>query len=148
MIIVLFFSGGSIGKAINNTQINVKGEVAEPIVVVENNPKINLTATEKEGTYKFFVKNYNDSEKITQVDMKYSIEILSKLDDAISVKILKNNTEIQMNNNKSEEFLLSKDNKQKDEYKVEIKYDKEKSTSIEEIIQDLQIKVHSEQVQS
>lgn len=147
MVAILFFSGRSIGKALTNTQINVKGEIAEPIVIVENNPKISLTATENEGTYNFFVKNYNDYEKITQVDMKYNIEILSKLDDAISIKIFKNNSEIQMNNNKSEEFLLSKDNKQKDEYKVEIKYDKTKSISMEEIIQDLQIKVHSEQVE-
>lgn len=145
MVVVLFFSGRSIGKALNSTQINAKGEIAEPIVVVENNPKISLTATQKEGTYNFFVKNYDDSGKITQVDMKYNIEILGKLDDAISVKIFKDNTEIQMNNNKSEDFLLGKDNKQKDEYKVEIKYEKEKSTSLEEILQDLQIKVHSEQ---
>lgn len=145
MIFILFFSGRSIGKALNSTKINANGEIAEPIVKVENNPKINLTATDSEGEYNFIVKNYDEEGKITQVNMKYSIEILNNLDESISIKLLKNGTEIQMNNNKTEEFLLEKANKQKDEYKIEIKYDKNKSTSIEEILQDIQIKVHSEQ---
>ena len=35
---------------------------------------------------------------------------------------------------------------QEDKYRLEIKYDKTKSHSIEDIIQDIQIKVYSEQI--
>ena len=41
---------------------------------------------------------------------------------------------------------MPKESKKEDEYKLEIKYDKTKNHSLEDIIQDVQIKVHSEQV--
>lgn len=145
MVMILFLSGCSIGKALASTHIKTTGSVAEPVVIVENGSEIKLTATQNEGNYAFSVKNYDETGKINQVNMKYHIEILTKKEDAISIKLLKNNQEISMKNNISEEFLLPKQNRQKDEYKIEIKYDKNKSTSIEDIMQDIQIKVHSEQ---
>lgn len=148
MVLILFFSGCSIGKAISSTQIKGNGSVAEPIIVVENNPEIQLTAIKNEGNYNFLVKNYNENGKITQIDMKYNIELLNKEDDSILIKLFRNNEEIKIENNKSEYFTLTKDNKKQDEFRLEIKYDKSKSTSIEEILQDIQIKVHSEQVKA
>ena len=41
---------------------------------------------------------------------------------------------------------LSKNEKQDIEYKVKIVYDKDKSNSIEDIIQKIQVKVHTEQM--
>jgi len=148
MVMILFLSGCSIGKALASTHIKTTGSVAEPVVIVENGSEIKLTATQNEGNYTFSVKNYDETGKITQVNMKYHIEILTKKEDAISIKLLKNNQEIPMKNNVSEEFLLPKQTRQKDEYKIEIKYDKNKSTSIEDIMQDIQIKVHSEQAKA
>ncbi len=145
MVMILFFSGCSIGKAISSTQIKSNGAVAKPILVVENNPEINITSKQKEGNYTFYVKNYNEVGEITQVDMKYYVQILNKEDDAISIKLLKNNKEISIENNQTEEFTLKKQEMQQDEYKIQIKYDKEKSTSIEDIMQKIEIKVHSEQ---
>ena len=145
MVMILFFSGCSIGKAISSTQIKSNGAVAKPILVVENNPEINITSKQKEGNYTFYVKNYNEVGEITQVDMKYYVQILNKEDDAISIKLLKNNKEISIENNQTEEFTLKKKEMQQDEYKIQIKYDKEKSTSIEDIMQKIEIKVHSEQ---
>lgn len=148
MVMILFLSGCSIGKALASTQIKTTGSIAEPVLIVENGSEIKLTATQNEGNYTFAVKNYDETGKINQVNMKYHIEILSKKDDAITIKLLKNNQEISMKNNITEEFLLQKQTRQKDEYKIEIKYDKNKSTSIEDIIQDIQIKVHSEQTKA
>lgn len=145
MVLFLFFSGCSIGKAISNTQINGNAEISEPIVVVENMPEVNLTATNNEGYYYFIVKNYNEHNNVTQIDMKYYIEVLNNTKEEIIIKIYKDNKEIKLENNKSEEFLLEKSNKQTDQYKLEIKYDKTKNTSTEDIMQDIQIKVHSEQ---
>lgn len=146
MVMVLFFSGYSIGKIFSNTQIKASGTIAEPVFIVENSSEINLTETQNEGNYIFSVKNYNETGNTAQVNMKYNIEILAPKEETISIKILKNNNEIQMENNKSEYFLLTKQEQQKDEYEIKIKYDKTKSTSIENILQDIQIKVHSEQV--
>lgn len=78
--------------------------------------------------------------------MTYNIEILSKAEESISFKLYKENEEIPLQNNKTENMKLQKEKMQEDNYKLEIIYDKTKNQSIEDIIQDVQIKVHSEQI--
>lgn len=148
IILVLFFTGYSIGKGFSNTKVDSKVEIAKPIVVVENDPKLDLTKKNNIGNYYFKVKNYNKDEEITQVSMKYNIEILTELAEAIEVKLYKDEVEIQIENNKTQEFILDKGKKEEHNYRLEIAYDKNKAGSIDEIIQDLQIKVHSEQVKA
>ena len=118
--------------------------MAKPILEVENNPEITITSTNKESTYDFKVKNYNTNEEISQVDLLYTIEILTKTDESITFKLYKNDEEVKLEDNKSEEFLLSKDKKQEDNYKLKILYNKEKAQG-RDIFQDVQIKVHTEQ---
>lgn len=144
MVISLFISGYSMGKSMSTTQINSTTEIAKPILEVENNPEITITSTNKESTYDFKVKNYNANEEITQVDLLYTVEILTKTDESITFKLYKNDEEIPLEENKSEEFLLSKDKKQEDNYKLKILYDKEKAQG-RDIFQNVQIKVHTEQ---
>ena len=50
--------------------------------------------------------------------------------------------ELNINNNKTEKFLLTKENKQRDNYKIEILLNKKIS---EDILQNVEIKVYSEQ---
>ena len=50
--------------------------------------------------------------------------------------------ELNINNNKTEKFLLTKENKQQDNYKIEILLNKKIS---EDILQNVEIKVYSEQ---
>ncbi len=118
--------------------------MAKPILEVENNPEITITSINKESTYDFKVKNYNTNEEISQVDLLYTIEILTKTDESITFKLYKNDEEVKLEDNKSEEFLLSKDEKQEDNYKLKILYDKGKARG-RDIFQDVQIKVHTEQ---
>lgn len=148
IVCILFFSGYSLGKGISNTNIDGNVEIAKPIVVVENDSALDITAQNNVGTYHFKVKNYNENEEITQVDMKYNIEILSELEDVIQIKLYKDEIEISIENNVTKEFILEKQEKQEHNYKLEITYDKNKESTIEEIMQDLQIKVHSEQVKT
>ena len=145
MVMILFFSGYSIGKGINTTNIKTSAEVAKPILVVENNPAIDIRSIKETKKYDFKIKNYNDKEEITDVDLRYTIEILSNKNDIVSFKIYKDDKELILKDNKTEELLLSKDVKQEDNYKLEIIFDNTKINNIEEIIQDVQIKVHSEQ---
>ena len=144
MVISLFISGYSMGKSMSTTKINSTADIAKPILEVENNPEITITSTNKESTYDFKVKNYNENEEISQVDLSYTVEILTKTEESITFKLYRNNEEIPLENNKSQEFLLEKDKKQEDNYKLKILYDKGKAQG-RDIFQDVQIKVHTEQ---
>ena len=94
----------------------------------------------------FYQKNHRENGETTQVDLTYYIEILSKTDETISFKLYKEGKEIALHDNKTENMKMPKGEMQEDYYKLEIVYDKTKSKSIEDILQDVQIKVHSEQM--
>ena len=146
IVITLFFSGYSLGKEYSSTFIETHAKIAEPILIVENNPTIEVNGKHEKEYYKFKVKNYKETGEITQVDLTYNIEILTKEQESISFKLYKENEEISLKNNKTDNMMLTKDNTQEDSYELEILYDKSKNKSIEDIIQEVQIKVHSEQV--
>ena len=143
MVLIFFFSGFSIGKEFSRTNIEGKTEIAEPILKVESDETIEMKHLEDTGIYQFKVKNYDETGKVNQVDLEYYIEILSDIDQNISFKIYKENKELQINENKTEKFLIRKNQEQEDKYKIEITCDK--TAAIEEIMQEIQIKVHSEQ---
>lgn len=144
MVASLFVSGYSMGKGISETKINSSTQIAKPILEVENNPEITITSSNQKSTYDFKVKNYNSNEEITQIDLFYTIEILTKTNESLDFKLFKDEKEIPLENNKSQEILLSKNGKQEDNYKLEILYNKEKLPKTD-IFQYIQIKVHSEQ---
>ena len=145
IVIILFFTGYSIGKEMTNIKVNTNTQIAKPIMIVENNPSIDITTIKNTGYYDFKIKNYNEQNETNKIELKYWIEIISKYNETISFKIYKDNEEIPLENNKTGEIQLEKNQKQDQNYRLEIIYDKTKSTSTEEIIQDVQIKVHSEQ---
>ena len=144
IILILFFSGFSIGKAYSNTQINGVSEVAMPILQVENGETLKINNKNNEGTYDFKIKNYNEEGKINQVDMDYYIEILPIDNEAISFELYKENEKVEITDNKTTKFTLEKGTKKEDNYKIKIIYDENKNTT-ENIFEEVQIKVHSEQ---
>ena len=83
IVLILFFTGYSLGKGFTNTKINTKTQIAKPILVVENNPSIDITALKNTGNYDFKIKNYNEKEEINQIMLKYYIEIISKYNETI-----------------------------------------------------------------
>ena len=133
------------GKAFSKTVINGTADIAKPIIEVNNGKEIEITNKENKGVYDFSVRNFNEQGEINEANLFYNIEIISNLNEAIDVKIYKEDQELKLEDNKTEEMSLSHSIKQEDFYKVEITYNKDKNISIEEIIQDIQIKVHSEQ---
>lgn len=145
MVLVLFFSGYSMGKEHSSTNIETNAKIAEPILVVENNPVIEIDGKKQKEYYDFKVKNYKDNGEITQIDLQYNIEIISQTEEAISYKLYKDDQEIALENNKTANMKLEKENIQEDCYRLEIIYDKTKNRSTKDILQDVQIKVHSEQ---
>lgn len=146
MVLVLFFFGCSIGKESSCVTIETIAKIAEPILVVEKSDMIKVDGRKQREHYNFNVKNSKEDGEITQVDLQYNIEIISKIEEAISFKLYKNNHEIPLVNNKTTYMKLERENFQEDCYQLEIIYDKNKNFSKNDIIQDVQIKIHSEQI--
>lgn len=146
MVLLLFFSGYSMGKEYSSTNLETNAKIAEPILVVENSPMIEIDGTKQREYQDFKVKNYRENGEITQIELQYYIEILSQTEETISFKLYKDNQEIPLENNKTTIMKLEKENIQEDCYQLEIVYDKTKNKDTKDIIQDVQIKVHSEQL--
>lgn len=148
IIILLLFCGYSMAKTIEEVIIKSNAQIAEPILVIENNPSIDITALNNSGIYTFKIKNYNEQKQLTQTDLKYYIEILSDTDDSINIELYQNENKINLNNNKTDYIQISKDKKEEREYKIKITYDKNKSNTINDIMEKIQVKVHTEQVKA
>ena len=58
MVLALFFSGYSMGKEYSSTNIETNAKIAEPILIVENNPTIEINGKKQKEYYDFKVKNY------------------------------------------------------------------------------------------
>lgn len=148
IILVFFFSGFSMGKEFSRKDINGITEIAKPILQVENGSSLEINNSNREGIYEFKVKNYNEQGEKTQVDLEYYIEILNDIENSgIELKLFRDDQEISINENKTEKFILSKDEAKEDNYKLEVKYDENRNINMEDLISQLQIKVHSEQIQ-
>ena len=140
MVIILFFSGYSIGKGIYKTNVNANTNIAEPILIIEKSPIIDINNIEQANYYMFKVKNYNEN-KITETTLMYNIELI--LDNGINVKLYKDDKEISLNENKTENFYFSKNSKEEHNYKIEIA--KNEAGLVEDLISNIQIKIYSEQ---
>lgn len=148
MIVVIgitFFSGVSVGKAVYNSNIKNNTQIAKPILEVEKGSEILITENNKKGEYTFTVKNYKQ-EEISQVDLTYYIEILENgLDNSIQYQLYKDDEILELRENRTETMTFHKDIKEEQIYILKVTYDDSKNT-IEDIMQDIQIKVHSEQM--
>ena len=85
-----------------------------------------------EGTNSIYRLSYQECRELID-KMKFDSDVFG---------IEKEEKELNINNNKTEKFLLTKENKQQDNYKIEILLNKKIS---EDILQNVEIKVYSEQ---
>lgn len=144
MIIILFLAGCSIGKSITDIILVSEIEVAKPILEVKSNPEIDVTASNNIGEYEFRVLNYNEKE-LSEVNLKYFIEIKADVDESIQFYLYKNGQEIKLNNLCTDYMLLEKGEKREEKYLLKVIYTKKGSQNMEDILQKIQIKIHSEQ---
>ena len=144
--IAIFFSGISLGKTIHESTLKSSVSIAKPILEVEKDSEIVITQDNKKGEYHFKVKNYNESEEISQVDLKYYIEILEDdLDPSITYELYNENEKIDLKDNKTDEMNFNRNIKEEHNYTLKVEHDSSKN-QIRDILQDIQIKVHSEQL--
>lgn len=129
--------------------LNGKAEIANPIVEVYSNPKINITDENQQGIYTFFVRNYNENGKTTDVKMRYVISIQDtidpKLKDTIKYELYKNGNKIDLKYESTDKMDLTNNKQQEDKYELKIFYDKNASDFMKDVMENIQIKVHSEQ---
>lgn len=148
IIFLLMASGYSMAKVVNEVIINTKAEIAEPILIVDSNPAIDITEKNGEGIYTFKIKNYNEKNEVTNVDLKYNIEILGAVDNAINIELFEEENKVELKNNKTREFKISKDKQEEKNYKIKLTYDKEKASSVGDLMEHIQVKVHTEQLKA
>ena len=148
LIILLLFCGYSLAKTVEDIIIKNNTPVAEPILTIENTPEMEITASQNYGIYTFKIKNYNENDKITDVNLKYCIELIYEKDDALNIELYQDENKIELKDNKTEYIEISKDKKEDREYQVKITYNKEKNNEtaeIADIMQKMQVKIHTEQ---
>lgn len=148
LIISLLFVGYTFAKSVESVMIKATSQIAEPILVVENNPSLDITAINNEGTYNFTIKNYNENDKTTDVKLRYYIEVLSNVDEAVNIKLYEDENEIELSDNKTEYIEVSNKEKEEKQYQIKVKYDQSESESVSEIMEKIQVKIHTEQVKA
>ena len=99
-------------------------KVAEPIIVFEKDKVISKEYNKKSEAleYIFKIKNY-ENDKVNEVEFLYNIEILENNNMfPVEYKLinLSNNKEVELIQNKSENFKIGVLNKQEDIYKLEV----------------------------
>lgn len=144
LVSILFFSGFSMGKEITNTNLKGGIDVAKPILVLKGDEELNIKSISNTDEYSFYVRNYTDEGKINEIPMFYNIEIIKDTNSFISYKLLKNNEEIEIKDNKTKNMDLKTNENQEDIYKLKI-ICKNEGNSLDEILGKIKIKVHSEQ---
>ena len=145
IVILLLIYGYSMAKVIDEKIIKTSAEIAQPMLIVENSPSVDITAKNNYGEYTFKVKNYNEKNQITQADLKYYVEIISNNDNSINFEIYQENNKINLTNNKTDYIHIAKGQKIEKEYKIKITYNKKNTKNANDIIEKIQIRVHTEQ---
>ena len=145
IILIIFFSGYCLAKYELTQKLFFSSEVAIPILEVEGTEKSKINAINTVGYYDFVVKNYNEN-NTSDVSQNYSIEVISDADETIEFELFREDEKINLVNNKTDKIFIEGMAKKEDYYRLKIAYDKQKNDSQEDIIEDVQIKVHSEQI--
>lgn len=143
MVMLLLFSGPSIAKGIQKTNIEVSADIAEPILEVEGDLPLYITTSNQNKSYEFKVKNYDEEEKLTQVNIEYYLEVSRQTNNDVLIKVYKEGEELKLLKNRTEKFIFESTKKQEDNYRIEILFNN--SSSIEEMEEKIEVKVHAEQ---
>ena len=120
--------------------------VATPIFIVEGGETTKINEINNIGYYEFLIKNFNETQ-ISETDFLYTIEIISNTDDTIQFELYNEETQIPLQNLKTKPISIIGNQKVEQKYKLKVIYDTTKGRSGNQIIEEVQIKVHSEQEQ-
>lgn len=135
----------SLSKFKEKEEIKEKIEIAEPIFIVEGNEKTKISAINNIGYYEFSIKNFKDT-KVSETGFKYIIEIVSKTAESIEFELYKEDELLKLDELKTEELSIAGNEKIEQKYKLKVTYDKTKGNQGKDILEEVQVKIHSEQM--
>lgn len=119
-------------------------KIAEPIFIVEGKETTKISAINNIGYYEFSVKNYRN-EEISETGFLYSIEVISQTDDSVKFELYNEDNQIELDNLKTKQIQIVGNEKTEQKYKLKVTYDNTLGTKGKDILEEVQIKVHSEQ---
>lgn len=122
----------------------VKTDIAVPVLEVEGTETTKVSAINNIGYYDFSIKNFNQ-ENVSDVSQNYSIEIVANLDEAVKFELFQDNQPVELNNNKTKDIFIEGIEEKEHKYRLKVSYDNSKNNLQKDILEDVQIKVHSEQ---
>lgn len=123
-LIILFFEIKTFAGYIQKINLEVIGEIAKPIFIVDHDDVVNgnFSNINEIPYYTFEVKNYND-ERISEINFNIKIEVISNIDFEI---IDCNTNEIILNKDKNSfEIFAEKEKNFNNKYKILLKTDKQ-----------------------
>lgn len=129
------------------TSINGKviSKIAKPILEVDKEESLVLTALAPNASYSFDVRNYNE-EEINDVQMEYYIEILPHDKELVSYELYKDDNKIEINDFKTDKIELNSENKEVHKYRLDITYNENTDNLMKENSEHkIEIKIHSVQ---
>lgn len=144
ILILLLSSHIVYAKYITVDTITSSLSVAKPIFIVEGGDATKISEINNIGYYEFSIKNYNET-NTSEIGFLYTIEIVSNTDEAIQFELYKDEKQISLNNLKTEQLSIKGNEKIEEKYKLKVTYDKAKGTGGKDILEEVQVKVHSEQ---
>lgn len=144
ILLTLMLMPKTLAKYETAEKFDNKLEIAQPVFQVKGTKLVKINSINDIGYYDFTVKNYNE-EKIGEVDFLYTIEIVSNVDDSIKFELYKNGQLVNLNNRKTETMSIKGNQKTEENYRLKVIYDKTIGTNGKDILEDVQIKIHSEQ---
>lgn len=140
LLLLLLFGGKSFSKFRKSINSSGVAEIAKPIFIVDGTENIKIDGIE-DTVYNFSVKNYDGSE-ISDVSLKYNIEIINDSQADLQFELTKNGETVELTNNKTEVMYLNGISQDKDDYELRIIYNNNPAI-VDDISGNVQIKVEA-----
>lgn len=94
-----------------------------------------------------FIVEGGEATKTSETGFLYTIEIFLNTDETIQFELYNEDIQIPLENLKTEKLSISGNEKIEQKYKLKVMYDSSKGNSGQDILEEVQVKVHSEQEQ-
>lgn len=142
--IIILFAPTVYAKYITIEKISTLFNIATPVFIVEGEEAIPISENNNIGYYEFSIKNFNET-TVSATDFYYTIEVIVNTEIELDFELYRDENLIQLENLKSEKLLINGNEKVEQKYKLKVIYDGSEEEKNQDVIGDVQIKIHSEQ---
>ena len=144
IVLIILFTQISFAKFETIEKIIGNMPIAKPIFLVDGSQISQIDENNTIGYYEFTIRNY-EGDSISETGFLYTIEIVSNTDESIQFELYNESEKVPLYNLKTEKIAISGNEKIDQKYKLKITYNELLGNQEKDIIEEVQIKVHSEQ---